>query len=71
MRAQGLLDGLGAVAGLGHDVDVVLGVEDGLQAAAQQALVVGDQDLDHGASGSRIDQVRAPRRLTRPLHGRT
>ena len=36
-----------AVLRLGGDLDVVLGLEDHAQAAADQALVVGDQHPDH------------------------
>jgi hypothetical protein len=40
-------DRLGAVRGLGHDVHVLLGVEDHAEAAPDQGLVVGDDHADH------------------------
>ena len=71
MRAQGLVDGLDAVGGLGDHLEIVLGLQDRSQPAAQERLVVGDQELDHGSSGSLIDQPSRPRRRTVPAHGRT
>ncbi len=48
---------LAAVGGLADDVEVVLGVEDHLEAGADERLVVCDQDANHrltsaGASSS-------------------
>src|SRR6185437_8038331 len=37
---------------LGDDLDVVLGVEQGPDAAADQRLVVGQQDPDHDGAGT-------------------
>ena len=49
---KGALDRLGAVAGLGHDLQVGLRVEHQAQAAADDRVVVREQDLglqrDHG-----------------------
>ena len=42
--AERLLDGLVAVAGLGDDLEVGLGVEDDAQPAQDDRVVVGDQD---------------------------
>jgi hypothetical protein len=50
------LDRLGAVRGLARDLDVVASVEDHAEAAADERLVVGEDDGDaHGvaSSGSR------------------
>ena len=53
----GLGHGLLAVLGLGDDLDAVLGAEHDVEAAAEQRLVVGDEDADDlGRSGR-------PRRL--------
>ena len=43
-RAAGGLDRLVAVPGLGHHVQVVLGVQDHPKPGADKGLVVGDQD---------------------------
>jgi hypothetical protein len=40
--------GLLAVGGLGDHLDVVFRVEQGPDAAADQRLVVGEEDPDHG-----------------------
>ena len=41
---EGLLEGLDAVGRLGHDLHVGLAIEQQPQAAADDAVVVGDQD---------------------------
>ena len=41
------VDRLAAVGGLADDLDAGLGVEDHLQAGADDLLVVGDDDADH------------------------
>src|SRR5262245_64497413 len=43
---------LEAVARLAHDLDVVLRLEDDPQPAADQGLVVGDENSDHVVCGS-------------------
>jgi hypothetical protein len=45
-QVGGLLDGLGAVARLPHDLDVLLGREHDLQAPAEQGVVVDHKDSD-------------------------
>ena len=40
--------GVGDVAGLGHDLEALLAVEEHPEAAAHDAVVVGDHDLGHG-----------------------
>ena len=42
---QRALDGLGAVTGLGDDLHVGLALEQQLEPAAHDAVVVGDQEL--------------------------
>ena len=45
---------LGAIFGLTHDLDVRGGIQENTKAGADQRLVVGQQNADHGAlSGSR------------------
>jgi hypothetical protein len=44
------VDRLVAVRSLAYDVDVGLGGEDYPEAGADELLVVGDEDADHGAS---------------------
>src|SRR6202030_948163 len=46
---SGQVHGTGPVGRLTDDLDVVAGVEQRREAGADQALVVGDQDADHGA----------------------
>ena len=46
LRRSTRLDGLHPVVGLADDLDVGLGVEDQLEAGADQRLVVGDQQPD-------------------------
>ena len=41
-------DGLRAVPGLPHDLDPLDGAEEEPEPSADQVLVVGDQDPDHG-----------------------
>ena len=43
---------LGAVLGLAHHLDVLLGVEDHAEAGAHEGLVVGEQDAHGAHSGS-------------------
>src|SRR4051794_26819795 len=66
VKAGGLVDGLDAVAGLGHHVDVLLLREQHAEARAHHRLVIGDEDANaHGwclATGR-----RALRRNPRPL----
>src|SRR6266508_2615866 len=42
----GLLDGLGAIAGLAHDLDIVFLLENHLEPATEQCVVVHDQHAD-------------------------
>jgi hypothetical protein len=69
-QPPGQLDRLGAVGGLADDVEVVLGVEDHLEAGAHERPVVGDQDAhDTGACRrSRISSY-ARRRVRISAHG--
>ena len=56
LAGAGGVDRLQAVGGLGDDGHVGLGLDDLAQASADERLVVGQQDPDHGAppaSGSR------------------
>ena len=50
-------DGLGAVGGLGDDLHVGLAVEQQPQAAADDAVVVGDQELSCGTSAGAARRV--------------
>lgn len=61
-QADRLRHRLGAVAGLVHDLYVLLGTEHGLQTVADQLMVVGQDHLDHGASstGSRARTAKPP-----------
>ena len=62
--AQPLLDRLGAVARLGDHVEVGLGVEDHAQAAADDGVVVGEQDAGverHGHADAAAARRAAPR----------
>ena len=51
-----------AVGGLGHHLDVVLGVEERAEPAADERLVVDQQDTDHGvrSTGSSAWTVKPP-----------
>ena len=60
-----LLHGVAAVLRLAGDLDVLLRVEDQPEAAADERLVVRDQDRDHAgsvASGSRARTAKPPPR---------
>ena len=64
------VDGLRAVAGLGDDADLRVGLEDHPEAGADERLVVGDQDADGHAgtpasSGRRARQGEAARASAR------
>src|SRR5262249_19522075 len=39
-----------AVAGLGHDLDVVLGIQESADAGSDQGLIVGEDDPDHAVA---------------------
>ena len=54
MRLPRHCDGLVAVRGFAHDVDVVLGVEEGAEAGPHERLVVGEHDADHARSPTGI-----------------
>ncbi|GIE72882.1 hypothetical protein Apa02nite_089900 [Actinoplanes palleronii] len=58
----GQRDSVVAVARLGHDLEVVLGVEQSSEAAADQRLVVDQQDPDHDvpSTGSSAWTVKPP-----------
>ena len=64
MEAVGLLYCLQPVAGLGHDVDVLLAREQHAKAGADHRLVVGDEHTDrHGpspATGRRVLSTKPP-----------
>src|SRR5262245_16384518 len=51
-----------AVGGLGDDLDVVLGVQEGPEAAADQGLVVDEQDSDHCAGTSAVGRSARTRK---------
>src|SRR6185437_10103503 len=46
--AEGQVDRLGPVGGLADDLEVVGGVNEHVESGADQRLVVGEQDADHG-----------------------
>ena len=59
-----------SVRGLAHDLDVVLGVEQGAEAAADQRLVVGEQDPDHEAALVPFPLAGSSARTVKPPSGR-
>src|SRR6185312_13373317 len=61
-RPAGLLDCLPAVAGLADDMHVGLRLEDHPKAGPHELLVVGEEDVRHGAgsSGSRACSRQPP-----------
>ena len=61
-EAHGLL----AVGGLAHDLDVVLGIEQGGESGPDEFLVVGQPDPDHGS----LRLGRQPRPDAKPPSGR-
>ena len=63
------LDGLGAVAGLGDDLEVGLGVEHHPQPAADERVVVGEQDARLQRDGSCRLAGRHARRTRVPPPG--
>ena len=54
---------LGAVGGLGHHLHVGFAVQDGAESVADQGLVVGDDQPDHGCSAEGLSNAEIAGRL--------